>query len=218
MRSRSGSSSCSATTSGCSIATADSRSSSSPNSYSPCSTASLATVSSYPSTWFSSTSGMMRVIPSTISARTSWCTATPRERKPGGTAAPPGTRAHRRTLDRDRGLDRGVRVVCLEVEILVTEIEDVPYRRVEPHARQRPRRASELLSRLLHMVRVEVRIAEGMHEFARLQLTYLRHHQREQRIGSDVERHTEENVRAALVHLAGKPSIRHVELKQDVAR
>jgi len=27
---------------------------------------------------------MMRVIPSTISARTSWCTATPRERKPGG--------------------------------------------------------------------------------------------------------------------------------------
>src|SRR6266446_6091327 len=136
----------------------------------------------------------------------------------GATVPLPSSRAHGRTLDRDRGPDRGVRVVSLEVEILVAEIEDVPYRRVEPHARQRPRRARELLSRLLQMVEVEVRIAEGMHEFARLQPTYLRNHQREQRIGSDVERHAEENVGAALVHLARKPSFRHVELKQDVTR
>ncbi len=51
---------------------------------SACSPASHATGSSCPFTWCSSTSGMMRVIPSTISTRTSWSTATLRERKPGG--------------------------------------------------------------------------------------------------------------------------------------
>src|SRR5258708_8803597 len=68
------------------------------------------------------------------------------------------------------------------------------------------------------MIEIQVRIAEGMHEFARLKTAYLRHHQREQGIGGDIERHAEENVGTALVHLAGKASIGHVELKQDVTR
>ena len=65
--------------------------------------------------------------------------------------------------------------------------------------------------------RKEVRIAEGVHEIAVLQSAHLRHHHGEQRIAGDVERHAEENVRAALVELARELAVRHVELEEGVA-
>src|SRR5712692_7575423 len=68
------------------------------------------------------------------------------------------------------------------------------------------------------MIEIEMRVAQRVHELARPQAAYLRYHQGEQRIGGDVERHAEENVGAALVHLARKLSICHVELKEDVTR
>ena len=57
-----------------------------------------------------------------------------------------------------------------------------------------------------------------MDEVARFQSRHLRHHHQEQRIGGDVERHAEENVRAALVELEAQSSVRHVELEERVAR
>ena len=49
------------------------------------------------------------------------------------------------------------------------EREEVLHRRIEPHVRQRARRARELQARLLEMVEVEVRVAEGVDELAGLQ-------------------------------------------------
>ena len=72
-------------------------------------------------------------------------------------------------------------------------------------------------ARLLQVVEIEVRVAQGKHELPGLERSNLGHHEREQRVRSDVERHAEEKVRAALVHLAGKPSLRDVELEQGMA-
>ncbi len=70
------------------------------------------------------------------------------------------------------------------------------------------RRARKLQARLLEMVEIEVRVAEGVDELAGLQPGHLRHHHGEQRVGRDVERHAEENVGRALVELAGQPAAR----------
>lgn len=57
-----------------------------------------------------------------------------------------------------------------------------------------------------------------MHELAGPQAGRLRDHHRQQRIRSDIERHAEKNVRAALVKLTGEFAVRHVELEQRMAR
>ena len=95
---------------------------------------------------------------------------------------------------------------------------DVFHRRIELHLRQRTRLARELQLRLLEMVRVEVQVAEGVHKRARLQLTNLRDHQRQQRIRGDVERHAEKQIRAALIKLATQFALLREELEQRVAR
>ena len=108
-------------------------------------------------------------------------------------------------------------VVALQAEILVAERGEVLHLGVEPHARKRPRRAPELLARLLEVVQIEVRIAQRQDELAALEAGDLGDHQREQGVGGDVERHAEKKIRAALVHLAGQPAFGDIELEQRVA-
>src|SRR5262249_8540902 len=67
---------------------------------------------------------------------------------------------------RDLRFDMRMRIVAFEDEVLVAECEQVVHRG-EPHGRQRTRRARELCPRLLDVVQVEVRVAEGMDELAR---------------------------------------------------
>ena len=62
--------------------------------------------------------------------------------------------------------------------------------------------AGELFARLIEMVLVEMQIAEGVDEIARLQIADLRHHHGEERVGGDVEGHTQKKIAAALVQLA----------------
>src|SRR5512138_1257529 len=102
-------------------------------------------------------------------------------------------------LNSHRRLDRRVRVVALEREILVAEAKDVRHVRVELHRRQGPRRAGKLLARLVEVVEVEMRIAQRVNEVAGCKASRLRHHHRQQRVARDVERHAEEDVGAALV-------------------
>ena len=45
----------------------------------------------------------------------------------------------------------------------------------------------------------------------------MRHHVNEERVRSNVERNPQENVCGALVELAGKPALDHVELKEGMA-
>src|SRR5215471_20935785 len=60
-------------------------------------------------------------------------------------------------------------------------------------------------------------IAAGPDELARDEIALLREQVREQRVARDVERHAEEHIGTALVHLAGQTARRHVQLKERVA-
>ena len=60
-------------------------------------------------------------------------------------------------------------------------------------------------------------VAQGVHELAGFEPGHLGDHHREQRVGRDVERQADEDVRAALVELAREPPLRDVELEQEMA-
>jgi hypothetical protein len=77
--------------------------------------------------------------------------------------------------------------------------------------------AAELFAGLVEVVVVEVEIAEGVDEFAGLEVADLRDHAGEQRVGGDVERDAEEEVGAALVKLATEFAVEDEELEERVA-
>ena len=60
-------------------------------------------------------------------------------------------------------------------------------------------------------------IAGRVDKLARLESADLSNHHCQQCVGGNVERHAEEGVRAALVELAGKLAVGHVELEEAVA-
>ena len=92
-----------------------------------------------------------------------------------------------------------MRPVALEAEMVVAEIGDRAYPRVQVHRRQRSRFARQLLLGLLEVVEVEVGVAEGMDESSGGEVGDLGDHQGQQRIGGDVERHAKEDVGRPLV-------------------
>ena len=120
--------------------------------------------------------------------------------------------------DRDGGLDGGPGVVAFEGEVLVLEIVEGLDIGVDEHCRERAGLTGELLTDLIEMVQVDVGVACGVDEITGLQAADLGDHHRQQGVGGDVERDTEEGVGAALVELAGESAICHVELEQAVAR
>lgn len=115
-------------------------------------------------------------------------------------------------------LDGGIWIIALEVEIFVFEVENALHIGINHHLRQLTRCAGELLMHLVEVIGVDVSIAEGMDVFARLQSGDLCHHHEQQGIRSDVERHAEENVAAALIELQTEFAISHIKLEKRVAR
>ena len=93
-------------------------------------------------------------------------------------------------------------IVAGEFEIFELEVVNVFDGRIQFHPRQRPEIAGKLLPRLVEMVFIKVQIAKGVNEIARREIDDLRRHHREQRIRSDVERHAEKQIGAALIQLA----------------
>ena len=90
-------------------------------------------------------------------------------------------------------------VVAFELEVFVFEAEEVFHIRVQLHLGQRSRSAGQLQPCLFDVVEIEVGVAGGMDEVARLESCHLCHHEQQQGIRGDVERHSEESVGAALV-------------------
>ena len=76
--------------------------------------------------------------------------------------------------------------------------------------------AGKLPLHLLRVVRVDVRIAYRDDEIADSEVGRVRDHVRQERVGSDVERKSEEQIAAALVHAAAQPSLGDVELEEQV--
>jgi hypothetical protein len=78
-----------------------------------------------------------------------------------------------RRLHSHRRGDVRMRVIRFQREIFETEGENILHRRVEPHARQRARLARQLQPGLFEVVAVQMAVAAGPHELARLQFRIL---------------------------------------------
>ena len=110
-----------------------------------------------------------------------------------------------------------VGVVVEEGKIVVLEREDITFERVDSHRRERTRGARELEAALVDMIGIDMSVAEGVDKIATLEIADLSEHHSKQRIGSDVERHAEEDVGAALIELAAEAAVGDIELEDDVA-
>ena len=60
-------------------------------------------------------------------------------------------------------------------------------------------------------------VSRRVHEFSRLQTTFLRYHHSQEGIGGYIERHTQKGVGTALVELAGEFSVSNIELEKAMA-
>jgi hypothetical protein len=111
-----------------------------------------------------------------------------------------------------------VGLVALKLEVGVFEAGEIrPLG--DLHDRRGQGLTGELQPGLVHVVQVEVGVAQGVDEFAHLQAGDLGHHLGKQGVAGDVERHAQEDVRRALVELAGELAgsrftRRYVELEQ----
>ena len=65
---------------------------------------------------------------------------------------------------------------------------------------------------MVHMVGIDMRVAHGVNEIARLIARHMRKHALQQRIRCDVERHAEEHIGGALVELQMQFAPRNADL------
>ncbi len=108
-------------------------------------------------------------------------------------------------------------LIVHEIEILIDVVEDRCRTAAQAQLWQRVGRARELLIRLLEVIQVQVAVATGPDQFPGLQIALLREQVREQGIAGDVEGHPQEEIRTALIELAGEPAAGHIELKERMA-
>ena len=106
-----------------------------------------------------------------------------------------------------------MRIVALEREIFIAERVDGANFRIDFHSRQWPGGSGQLGFHLFEVIDVEVKIAESVNEVTRLEITYLRHHEGQERIGSDVEWDSQKQIGTPLVKLTTEPSIGDVKLE-----
>lgn len=107
--------------------------------------------------------------------------------------------------------------VAVDGDVFQLECVDVFDVGVQGQGGERVWCAAELLGGLVHVVEVEVDVAEAVHELPHLEVADLGDEVGEQGVRGDVEGHAEEDVGAALVQLAGQRAVRDVELEQGVA-
>ena|SRR5258706_16373263 len=104
-------------------------------------------------------------------------------------------------LNRNWRFDTRMRVVLKQFKILVIKRMNVFRIRIEFHLRQPSRLAAELQFCLVKVIGVQMQVAKRVHECSGLQVANLRDHQCQQRIRSEIEGHSQEKIRAALVKL-----------------
>jgi hypothetical protein len=107
-----------------------------------------------------------------------------------------------------------VRFVIEYFEVFETVVEDTVGTTPDRQSRQWERRARQLQVSLVEVVEIEMAVAAGPDEISDSETGLLCGHVGEERVRRDIERHTDENIGAALIQLAGQPAFRDVELEQ----
>ena len=115
----------------------------------------------------------------------------------------------------------GMGLVVEQFEVIEGEVIDRPDLRIDLHARERKRGATQLELGLLEMIGIEMEVAKGVHKFAGFVSTDLRDHHGKECVGGDIEGNSEEEIGAALVELAAQAGflrfrVVNVELEEEV--
>src|SRR5450755_40063 len=107
-------------------------------------------------------------------------------------------------------------VYDLKVLILVVEYR----RRTTPDDKlgRGIRLARKLCVGLLEVIHVQVTVTARPNEVPQVKIALLRKHVREQRVGGNIERHAQKQIRASLIQLARQAVVSHVKLKECVTR
>lgn len=108
-----------------------------------------------------------------------------------------------------------MRIVAYQFKIFVNKSVDFLHVRIHLHGWQWAGLATELQASLFEVVLIEVQIAESVNEITGFQPADLSHHHAKQRIRSDVERHAEKEVRAALVELTAQFATTRVDVELE---
>src|SRR6186997_3344392 len=109
-------------------------------------------------------------------------------------------------------------VISLDRDVIEGEVIDRADAGVQDESGEWAGLSTQLQPGLVEMVQIEMCVTESMDKVTHLQAANLSHHLRQQRIGGDVERNAQEDVRRALVQLTRQPALRNVELKHRMAR
>src|SRR4029079_18862277 len=118
----------------------------------------------------------------------------------------------------DGGPQRPMALIVGDLEIVVDVFEQRRWLVADDELRQWKRRPRKLSVDLVQVVEIEVAVAAGPDEVAHAEVALLRNHVRQKSVRSDIERHPQEDIRTALVHLARQASAGNIELEQQVAR
>ena len=92
-------------------------------------------------------------------------------------------------LHADFCLDVRPGVIAFQFEVLVVEVENAFYVRINLHDGQGTRLTGQLQTGLVQVVQVEMGVACGVDEVAGFEACHLCHHLQQQGVGGDVERY-----------------------------
>lgn len=108
--------------------------------------------------------------------------------------------------------------IVLEYNIVDAKIVNFRHFASEPQQWKGVRLPFQLLVHLIHMVVVNVCIAQRVNKITGIQPAHVGNHVRQQSVAGNIEWYTESHVGAALVHLARQLSVGHVKLDKTMAR
>ena len=110
-----------------------------------------------------------------------------------------------------------VRIVSDQFYVFVAKVKQAFDARIKAERGQGSKVATQLKANLVRMVGINMGVAKAVDEVADFKAEVLRHHVQQQCVGGNVEWNPQENIGGALVELALKPALGHVELKEGMA-
>src|SRR3546814_3013407 len=110
-----------------------------------------------------------------------------------------------------------VRIVAFDFKIVVTVVEQGIGLALDVQAWIGAGLARQLQRDLLQVVAIQVTVAAGPDKVSDFQVALLGYQVSQQGITGDIKGHTQENIGAALVQLAGQSALGHIELEECMA-
>ncbi len=107
-----------------------------------------------------------------------------------------------------------MRLVVDQLKVVIAIRKNRFHLTYDPHLWQSARLTRKLCLRLFDVIGIQMNITQRVDEFMRFSRGHVREHEGEQCVGCDVKRYSQEDIRTALIQLAGEATLGHVKLEQ----